>query len=207
MNRRRVALGVVGLLCLALGLFANSGEGVVADATAALGSDYALVAGLAGVTLVASLPVLVSSREGALEQSTTPDPEQPVDRPAAGHDFDETIHGWRFRLPLVGDRRRAETRQRLREAAVGAVMRAEDCDRDAAKRLVERGAWTDDPAAARFLDPGVAAGGTLATWADAVTRFETPTERRARVTAEAIAATERDGVPDAHPSDETGGAR
>ncbi|RDZ62164.1 hypothetical protein C5B90_17565 [Haloferax sp. Atlit-12N] len=184
MNRRKLLFGLLGLGCLAAGTVV---QGVGSRATALVseaGGDYVLVAALSGVALLAALPVVVSGRESELQQVETPDPEVPVRVPPAGREFDETVRGWDYRTPVLGDSTRQRVKTRLRKAAVEAVMRERNCGRSRARRLVRRGEWTDDAEAASFL--GSPSRSTLATAVSALPRRRTPAEFRARRTAEAI---------------------
>ncbi|WP_396613802.1 hypothetical protein ACH9L7_18170 (plasmid) [Haloferax sp. S1W] len=189
MSARQILLGVCGLLCLGLGLVGGGVGSLVTEVFSGTGADYKLMMVLSAVALVAAVPVVVSGRERNLDQAETPDPEVPVDVPPAGREFDETIQGWRFRTPLVGISTRKQVKRRLRKAAVEAVMRAENCDRSRARRLVRRGDWTDDSEAAAFL--GNATQSVVRTTAAALPRRVTPVEYRVRRTVEAIYGLER----------------
>lgn len=188
MNVRQVLLGAGGLLCLAVGTLVQDVGTAVTEPFSGTGGDYVLMAVLSGLALLAAVPVVVSGREGTLKQTETPDPEIPVEVPPAGVDFDETVRGWRFRTPIVGDSTRKQVKDRLQRGAVGALMRAENCGRGRARRLVREGEWTDDTEAAAFL--GSATQSVTVTTAAALLRRQTPGEYRARRTAEAIHAVE-----------------
>ncbi|WP_148414094.1 hypothetical protein [Haloferax sp. KTX1] len=184
MNRRRILFGLLGLGCLAVGTVARGIGPRTTALVSELGGDYVLVAALSGIALLAALPVVVSGRESELQQVETPDPEVPVRAPPAGRDFDETVRGWEYRTPVVGDSTRKRVKTRLRTAAVEAVMRERNCGRSRARRLVRRGEWTDDAEAASFL--GSPNRSTLVTALSALPRRRTPAEFRARRAAEAV---------------------
>lgn len=184
MNARQLLFGVGGLCCLALGTVVQGVGTEITDSFASVGGDYVLVSVLSVFALVAAVPVIVSGRESQLDQAETPDPETSVDTPPVGASFDETVCGWRFGTPLVGDRTRRTVKSRLRKAAVEAVMRNEDCGRNQARRLVRRGEWTDDDVAAAFL--GSSQHAVLNVAVAALPRGQTPAEYRARRTADAI---------------------
>lgn len=188
MNVRQVLLGAGGLLCLVVGTLVQDVGTAVTEPFAGTGGDYVLMAALSGLALLVAVPVVVSGRDGNLDQTETPDPEIPVDVPPAGVDFDETIRGWRFRTPVVGDSTRQQVKDRLERGAVGALMRAQNCGRGRARRLVRDGEWTDDTEAAAFL--GSPTQSVAETTAAALLHRETPAEYRARRTAEAIHAVE-----------------
>lgn len=196
MRWRRLLLGVAGVALLGLASTVAD-DGVLATAVRAgvesLGNDYLFVAvlGVAGCLVAASM--LVSGRSGNLAQTDTPNPERPPTVPAVGEEFDRTVGGVRFAVPVVGRSARRRIRERLRTAAIAATMRADGCRRETAERRVDEGTWTDDPAAAAFLADGrsAAVGGRLAAWAAG----ETLRQRRARRTVDAIV--ERFGGPGA----------
>ncbi|EFW91241.1 hypothetical protein ZOD2009_15476 [Haladaptatus paucihalophilus DX253] len=151
MKGRRVTLGLAGTVALVLAVAGGANAVPVRSLVTALGNDYLLVVAIGGVGLLVAIPVLTSGRDGNLVQADMPAPERPVTVPPAGHDFDETVGSWRYRLPVVGRKRRHAVEERLRTAAVETVMRAENCSRNEAKRLVETGKWTDDSTAAAYL--------------------------------------------------------
>lgn len=156
MNVRRLALGTAGLLLLGVGTTASGEDPVRGAGTAlvsTLGNDYLLVVAIGAVAMLVAGSLLVSGRSSALDRAEMPDPEGPMVAEPAGREFDETVHGWRFRLPVVGRRVRDRVRERLREAAVETVV-AEGRPRADAERLVENGSWTTDPAAGAFLASG-----------------------------------------------------
>ncbi|WP_042664357.1 hypothetical protein [Haloferax sp. ATB1] len=184
MNRRKLLFGLLGLACLAAGTVARGTAFPVTALVSEVGGDYVLVAALSGIALLAALPVIASGRESELQQVETSDPEVPVRVPPAGREFDETVQGWDYRTPVLGDSTRARVKTRLRTAAVEAVMRERNCGRSRARQLVRRGEWTDDAEAASFL--GSPNRSTLATALSALRRRQTPAEFRARRTAEAV---------------------
>lgn len=187
MKFRQLVAAAAGVVVLAVGLTLGGFEETVATLVSTVGGDYFFLAALAGVALLGAIPVVVSARSATLQQADTHDPETPVDRPPAGRDFDDTVSSWRFRLPLVGTEVRESVRERLRRAAVGALVRSRDCDRDRAERLVTRGEWTDDSEAAAFLAAERHRSADAVTAVDAAARFQTPAEYRTRAAARAVA--------------------
>ena len=117
----------------------------------ALTAVAALVA-LAGVAaVVRSAP----GREGAAADpnGSSAGPEESV--PLVGERFDGVLADVE-RMSATRLRRSDEPaylRERLRRAAVVTVARERGVDHDRAAALVDRGTWTDDPAAAAFLSP------------------------------------------------------
>ncbi|QLG29731.1 hypothetical protein HUG10_19185 (plasmid) [Halorarum halophilum] len=189
MKRRRVVLGAAGVVLLGLALL-GSGDGPLADlvdaAVTALGNDYLFLVAIAAGGLVVASAMVVSGRSGNLRQARMPDPERPVAVPTPGAGFDDRIGSVRFGLPVVGDSTRESVRERLRTSAVDVTMRSEGCSREEAERMVADGRWTDDPDAAAFLS-----GSNPASFPEllgAGLRGETPSQRRARRTAEEIVA-------------------
>ncbi|MFC5367590.1 DUF7269 family protein [Salinirubrum litoreum] len=193
MKRRQLLSAGTGLVVLAVGLVVGGVEGTVDALATTLGGDYFVLVALGGAALLAAAPVVVSARSATLRQAETPAPETTVDRPAAGDGFDEAVSAWRFRLPVVGDAARDSVRERLREAAVGTLVRTRDCDRAQATRLVAEGQWTDDREAATFLAADASRASTVVTAVDAAARLQTPVEYRARAAARAVARLDEQG--------------
>jgi len=192
MRWRRFALGLAGVALLGVALtMASDGPlaTVVGVGVDVLGNDYLFVAVIGVVGSLIGLLMLASGRSGKLTQTTTPSPERPPSVPTVGDDFDRTVHGLRFKLPLVGRPTRRAVRGRLRAAAVDVTVRDAGCSRDEAERRVADGTWTDDDAAAAFLatDGGPAVGGRLAALVDG----ETLCQRRARRAVDEIVARSR----------------
>ena len=191
MNRRQGLLALVGTTAVLVAVGGVASVIPVRPAVQALGNDYLLVAAIAALGLVAALPALFSGRASNVEQTAVPTPETPATVPPAGQTFDETVGSWRFRLPLSGRERRRAVRDRLRSAAVGAVMRERNCSRDAARRRVASGEWTDDPGVAAYL--GEAESGdappdaSVGDRVGALLAGETWHERQARRTADVLA--------------------
>lgn len=115
-----------------------------------------LVAVVAGLVAIVRLPA--TGDDGDLQSQAT-DPTTAPELPAIGDSFDtaldqvSTLSATRLRRSEGP----AYLRDRLRAAAVATVAREEGIGRDSAAELVDRGAWTDDPAAAAFLGEDVTA--------------------------------------------------
>lgn len=154
MNRRLVGFGLSGVVVVGLlTLFGESLAAVVpADAAAdALGSDYLVVAAAGGLGAILSAALVLSGRPGNVDEATTPNPERAVSVPVPGDGFDAAMTDRTALLPVVGSVDRSALRDRLRTAAVVRLMRTENCSRTEAKRRIDRGTWTGDPAARLFL--------------------------------------------------------
>jgi uncharacterized protein (DUF58 family) len=79
-----------------------------------------------------------------------------VSTSSAGSDVDETLDALRDiagtgEAGHEGDRLQYSLRASLRQTAVTVLARTEHCSPDRAERLLEAGAWTDDPRAATFF--------------------------------------------------------
>lgn len=158
MSGRRVLFGLSGAVALVLAIAGGSEVIPIRTLIAVLGNDYLLVVAIGAFGLFVAIPVLVSGRDGNLVQAEMPAPEEPVSVHPAGNEFDETVGSWRYCLPIAGRSRRQEVRERLRTAAIETLMRTENCSREDARRLVDSGAWTNDPTVAAYLgDSDVAA--------------------------------------------------
>lgn len=112
----------------------------------------------------------------------TGDPETLVDLPAPG---DEDSGVFRERSVLRIPETRETVVVRLRSVAVEVIQRRQDCSSAAARTMVARGKWTDDPYAAAFLaeeadveSPSVPARARI--------RTDGPLRYRARRTLDAI---------------------
>ena len=201
------ALGVTTFgLAAAVLLVPGAASVVPVDAAvAALGLDYLLVAVLGVVALVVTLLVLGLRAVGGLEQAEPPDPEGIETVPRLGADVDALLEdglGLRRRLLEDGGE---PIRERFRETAVRTVARVENCEHAEARRRVRAGIWTDDGEAAAFLADGGDARATWRTRVYAALDGESPFQRGARRTVEAVVALAADdedeyaGVGGPHP--------
>lgn len=162
MKRYRVLSGAAGVVALgcALALGGGPAGGAVGAMLTALGNDYFVVATFAGVGLLVAMTALASGGGDALEQTETPTPERPVTAPVAGDAVDDALDSRTALVPIVGDERREELRERLRTVATETWIRRGDCSREEAERRLDSGTWTDDDEAGAFLagrGPGVEA--------------------------------------------------
>ena len=151
-NPRRALFGVAGLALISVVLVAG---GRVASAVPTgrlvrtFGNDYLLAAVLGGVALLVAS--VVTARGDTVVQSEMPDPEDGVSVPSPGDGLARTLDRRRLAVPLLARRTRRSVRERLRESAVAALVRAENCTERAARERIRSGRWTDDPDAAAFL--------------------------------------------------------
>lgn len=150
---RLVAGGLAAFAVALLVTFVPGGEAVVPvePVVGVLGGDYLLVA-VVGVLAVVAVLVLATRRASSrVDQATPPDPEGVQGAPPLGAAFDRRLEEPFELRSLVAGRPRSAVRERLREAATLAVARQDGATREAARRTVEAGQWTDDPVAAMFL--------------------------------------------------------
>jgi hypothetical protein len=153
-KRHRVALTALGgVAVVAATTYAESDAVATAFATleSGLGSDYFLVGAVGVGGLLVGAAAVASGRASNLEQATMPDAEEPVSAPPPGAGFDRHVGGPYALLPVVGHSRRDAVRERLRTAAVETLCRVDSVTRSEAEAEVDRGTWTDDPDATRFL--------------------------------------------------------
>lgn len=119
-------------------------------------------------TVLASLGVVVALVGAAVTAGAAPGGTEPTRSPDAARGPDEDLLGAEFDATLArvetmsGTELRhadapAALRERLREAAVALVASRRGIDRETAADVVERGEWTDDPAAAAFLSASLQA--------------------------------------------------
>jgi hypothetical protein len=149
----RVLGAAVGLAALVAALVV--GEGLPVDPLVnVLGSDYFVVAALAGAAVVVAGSVVVSGRSANLEQADTPDPERPTSAPPAGSALEAGRTAAGTLVPVVGRSRRNRIHDRMRLLVVETLVRSGGCDRTAAEQRVDSGAWTDDSLVASYVSEG-----------------------------------------------------
>ena len=150
----RALLLSVGVTTLGLGLlvaFDPETAGVlrIDAAIEALGSDYVVLAVL-GLLAVGLAFLLVATRlVRGVSEATPPAVEGVLTATYPGASFDRAGGGRLSRFRSA--RSTTDRRERLREAAVRATMRAEGCSRTDAGRRVDEGTWTSDSVAASSL--------------------------------------------------------
>ena len=141
---RRIA-AAIGLAAAGLGLAIVAGVPVspfsMQEAFIVLVGLLALVQGLR----------YASDRAGTETRGTrTGDPEQRSHVPVPGDDADASL-GLPQTLRDRGSFRREDVRNRFRAVAADTMVSQRICDREEAQSRLERGDWTDDPIASRFL--------------------------------------------------------
>lgn len=172
----RVVRGIllfVGLAVFAVGTLAVLSPSVAAALPveamiAALGSDYVVVAAVGVAAVCFAVLVLLVVAISGVDEADLPIVESVESAPHPGQAVDRSVEG----EAAVGD----ERIDRLTEAAVRTLMRAEHCSRSTAEGRVAEGTWTDDEVAADFLAIGD----------DGLLRTAVSDQERVRRTAEAI---------------------
>lgn len=149
---------LVGLAVFAVGALAVVSPSVAAALPveamiAALGSDYVVVAAVGALAVALAALVLLVVAISGVDEADVPVVETVESAPHPGQSVDRSVDG----EASVTD----ERVERLTEAAVRTLMRAEHCSRSTAERRVAEGTWTDDEVAADFL--AVGDGGLLRT--------------------------------------------
>lgn len=113
--------------------------------------DYLVVAPIAAVGVVLALALACHGRVTKINQIGTPNAEDVEDVPVPGDDFDTLVdeaEGFAFRK--VNRRRRKEIKERLRGAAVAALVK-EGHSKPEARKMVDDGSWTTSKYAASLL--------------------------------------------------------
>lgn len=168
MTRRRIALGLVGIL-LVLGTQVPAVASLfdalpTSAAVVALGNDYMLAAALAGLTLVVVVGLLLTDRSSVITNAAPPDVEVAMSLPTPGDDFEALRRRRRSFLPYVGRENREVASERLRRAAIHQLMRYGNMRRPEAEAAVERGDWTTDRHAAILLRADVPLEERIKAW-------------------------------------------
>ncbi|QIO24147.1 hypothetical protein [Haloarcula sp. JP-L23] len=146
-------LVVVGVLAFALAVVPG-GSGIFPTETFIdrVGNEYFLLGILGGVGVGVLGWMVVRRAREHVTQADPPEPETVRDAPPPGDEFDRLVEGIPTLSARDGSEDAEQLRQRLRDAVVATMMREEGLSRERANERVEKGAWTDDPVAARFLD-------------------------------------------------------
>lgn len=150
MSRARSALAAIGVLAVVVGM-----SFVVAPSFAAILTVPRVALMLVGaIALVEGLRSIRTRRNSDIAGAEVPDPEPGIEPPVPGEEFDRLVIRWSTwrdhrRITNVDNR----VLDRLRDAAIRAVMNRDAVSRREAEREIEEGTWTDDPVAAGFLSP------------------------------------------------------
>lgn len=156
MSIGRNLLILLGVAISGIGIaIAATSTPVAADGLSAvveqLGNDYLLVAVVGGLAFVLTVLFVVVRVLTGINQITPPEPEGIPTARHPGVEFDEFVDSPVGLRSLLHADQRKQVRDRLREMAIQTVMRRTNCSRDAARRQVEEGRWTDDVDAAAYL--------------------------------------------------------
>lgn len=144
-----VAISGVGVAVAATSM--PIATGAVSAAVERLGNDYLLVAVIGGVAFVLTLLFVVIRVLTGIDQITPPEPEGIPTARHPGAEFDQFVDGPVGLRSLMGSGERQQVQDRLREVAVQTVMQRTNCSREAARRRVDEGKWTEDADAAAYL--------------------------------------------------------
>lgn len=149
-------LALVGTVVIGAGIAVTVGVGSPAGAlmdaaTNRLGNDYLLVAVIGMAAFALTLVVIAARAVTGVNQLTPPNPEGIPSAPRLGDGFDQYVAGQVSLLAALRSDEPKRVRSRLRDAAVLAVMEHHGCSREAARRQVDAGEWTDDIEAAAYL--------------------------------------------------------
>ncbi|MFB6104698.1 MAG: hypothetical protein ABEJ57_06395, partial [Halobacteriaceae archaeon] len=146
---RRLLFGA-GVAAAVLGLVLIAVPGVAGG----VAITELLVYGLGVLALLLAVGALYRRRNTAIAQAETGTPERPTPLPRPGSGVDTRLHNLvrlQSRARLANER--TDLDERLEELAIRVIARREDCTRDDARTLLDRGEWTDDRyAAAYFAD-------------------------------------------------------
>jgi len=146
---RRLLFGA-GVAAAVLGLVLIAVPGIASG----VAITELLVYGLGALALLLAAGALFRRRNTAIVQAETATPERPTPLPRPGSDVDtrlRNLYRLQSRSRLASERKSLD--DRLEELAIRVVARREDCPRETARQLLERGEWTEDRyAAAYFAD-------------------------------------------------------
>jgi len=160
-----VLLGVVGIAALA-----------VPRITTPLptGESFVLVVG--AVLVLGAVAQVQRRRHTELDYAETPDAELAVDLPTPGDDLDRRLG--RLRLTRFNEAERHRIRDEIADVAAETIRRRQRGSREAARRALEEGTWTEDPFAAAFFTGRVPQAPTTDRLRELFDR-ESPFKRRA----------------------------
>lgn len=156
MSLGRSLLVLLGIVISGIGVAVAAtstpvGAGVVSAATEQVGNDYVLVAVVGAVAFVLTLLFVILRVLTGIDQITPPEPEGIPTARHPGAEFDEYVRGPVGLRTLLRTDEPQQIHDRLREVAIQTVMQRTNCSREAARRQVDEGTWTDDIDAAAYL--------------------------------------------------------
>jgi len=128
--------------------------------------ETSLLAVLGVLALVQVVRVAMGRKSHAPSLVETPDPETEQELSVPGEDLDEALAAIRRTPPRRAtrrvekrrSRRRESIRDRIEAAAVQTIVRQHGVSAERARRVLETGAWTDDPDAAAFFTGEIEVG-------------------------------------------------
>lgn len=148
MNRRLLAgVGVA----VALAGFALL---LVPGFAASLTTGRSVLYGVAALSFLYALSVADDRSRAEIEGHDTDEPETVQSLPAPGVGFRERMDHVRRQSDFESQRLHQTVTEELEDIAVAVVSRREGCSPTEARRMLQRGTWTDDPVAAEFFTTG-----------------------------------------------------
>lgn len=148
MNRRLLAAVGVAVALVGFALL------LVPGFAASLTTGRSVLYGVAALSFVYALSVADDRSRADVEGHDTDEPETVQSLPAPGVPFREQMDHVRRRSDFDSQRLHQSVTEDLSDIAVAVVSRREGCSPAEARRMLERGTWTDDPVAAEFFTTG-----------------------------------------------------
>jgi len=121
---------------------------------ASLTTGRSVLYGVGALSFLYALSVADDRSRAEIEGHDTDEPETVQSLPAPGVAFRERMDHVRRRSDFRSQRLHQSVTEELEEIAVAVVSRREGCSPAEARRMLERGTWTDDPVAAEFFTTG-----------------------------------------------------
>ena len=143
-NRLLAGLGVV-VAVLGFGLLA------VPALSASLTTGRSVLYAVAALSFLYALAVADDRSDAEVRGHEVGEPESVQSLPAPGVRFRERMDRVRRQSTFDSQRLHQSITEELEDLAVGVLTRREGCSEREARRLLERGTWTDDPVAAEFF--------------------------------------------------------
>jgi hypothetical protein len=138
-----VAVALVGFALLLVPGFAAS-----------LTTGRSVLYGVAVLSFVYALSVADDRSQAEVEGHETDEPETVQSLPAPGVEFRERMDHVRRQSDFESQRLHQHVTEELEAIAIAVVSRRKGCSESEARRMLERGTWTDDPVAAEFFATG-----------------------------------------------------
>jgi hypothetical protein len=121
---------------------------------ASLTTGRSVLYGVAALSFLYALSVADDRSRAEIEGHDTDEPETVQSLPAPGVSFREHMDHVRRQSDFESQRLHQTVTEELEAIAVAVVSRREGCSPAEARRMLQRGTWTDDPVAAEFFTTG-----------------------------------------------------